>query len=143
MDRQESNVAQRAAESIAATSTTFRSGLLQLRPRPELPFDDQITFARGFLSHPREVGSVIPSSKFLERRLVRAAGLAQARTVVELGPGTGGTTRAFLRALLPDAHLLAVELSHDFHRRLMYKLSDPRLVLQLGSAEHLDEWLKV
>ena len=55
---------------------------------------DDIAFLKGFLQHPDQVGSVIPSSGFLEQRLIRSAALAQARCVVELGPGTGGTTRA-------------------------------------------------
>ena len=103
--------------------------------------DDGRVFLRGFLAHPREVGSVVPSSRFLERRLVRAAGLAQARTVVELGPGTGGTTRALLRAARPDARLLAIELDPVFHARLRAQIADARLVLQLGSAERLEQVL--
>jgi len=104
---------------------------------------DQLAFARGFVAHPAQVGSVIPSSRFLERRLVRVANLEQARTVVELGPGTGGTTRALLRALRPDARLLAIELSAAFHSRLVDKIVDPRLAIQLGSAERLAEFLRM
>lgn len=106
------------------------------------PFDDPIAFARGFLAHPAEVGSVVPSSRFLEQRLVRAAGLHAAQTVVELGPGTGGTTRAFLRALRPDATLLAIELSAFFQRRLVERIADRRLTVQLGSAENLLDILR-
>ena len=61
----------------------------KLRPQP----DDRLAFFHGFLKKPGQVGSIIPSSRFLERRIVRAAGIQRARLVVELGPGTGGTTR--------------------------------------------------
>ena len=88
------------------------------------------------------MGSVIPSSSRLEARLVRLAGVAQARTVVELGPGTGGTTRAFLRAGGGDLRVLAIELSTDFHSRLAQTLHDPRFLLQHGSAEHIGEFLE-
>jgi phospholipid N-methyltransferase len=98
-------------------------------------------FLGGFLRHPAQVGSVWPSSRRLEQRLVRCAGLAQARTVVELGPGTGGTTAAFLQALPPTARLLAIELDPVFHQRLLRTHDDPRLSVQLGSAEHLAEFL--
>ena len=57
------------------------------------------TFFQAFLKSPRVVASMIPSSPFLERRLVEAGRLATAATVVELGSGTGGTTRAMLEAL--------------------------------------------
>jgi phosphatidylethanolamine/phosphatidyl-N-methylethanolamine N-methyltransferase len=105
------------------------------------PWADKRAFLSGFLQHPREVGSVIPSSHWLEQRLVRTAGLAQARTVVELGPGTGGTTRAFLRALPLDARLLAIELSEVFGERLARQQIDPRLTVQRGSAEQIAEFL--
>jgi len=103
---------------------------------------DRFAFARGFVAHPAQVGSVVPGSTFLEQRLVRAANLEQARTVVELGPGTGGTTLALLHALRPDARLLAIELSEAFHARLLDNIADPRLAMQLGSAEQLAEYLR-
>jgi phospholipid N-methyltransferase len=98
-------------------------------------------FFRGFVRSPAQVGSVIPSSTLLERRLVRNARIAEARSVVELGPGTGGTTAALLRALGPAGRLLAIELDAGFHRHLAHTLRDPRLVLEFGSAERLAECL--
>ncbi|MGZ5180353.1 MAG: class I SAM-dependent methyltransferase [Ramlibacter sp.] len=108
---------------------------------PAGPLRDSFEFLRGFLRNPAQVGSVVPSSRRLERRLVRSAGIAQARTVVELGPGTGGTTAAFLRAMQPGARLLAIELDPAFHRHLRESVHDPRLVLELGSAERIAEIL--
>lgn len=102
---------------------------------------DSLAFLRGFLQHPDQVGSVIPSSAFLESRLVRCARLHTARCIVELGPGTGGTTRALLRALPANAQLLAVELSPAFHARISSGIRDPRLMTQLGSAEQIEEFL--
>ena len=102
---------------------------------------DSLAFLRGFLQHPDQVGSVIPSSSFLESRLVRCAGLHTARCVVELGPGTGGTTRAFLRALPATAQLMTIELSPTFHARISAGIRDPRLITQLGSAEQIGEFL--
>lgn len=102
---------------------------------------DRFEFLRGFLRNPSQVGSIIPSSKLLEQRLVRKAAIEQARTVVELGPGTGGTTAAFLEALSPKARLLAIELDVDFHRHLSTTLTDPRLSVELGSAERLADFL--
>lgn len=102
---------------------------------------EKLAFLSGFLRNPALVGSVIPSSGRLEQRLVRLARVTEARTVVELGPGTGGTTRAFLRAARPDMRLLAIELSTDFHDRLTQQLHDPRLLVQWGSAEHIGDFL--
>jgi len=108
-------------------------------PRHELR--ERIAFLCGFLAHPDQVGSVIPSSHTLEQRLVRSARLLRARCVVELGPGTGGTTRAFLRAMPAAAHLLAIELNEGFAARLRSAIRDPRLTVVNGSAEFVDRFL--
>jgi len=103
--------------------------------------NDAMAFLRGFLAHPFEVASIAPSSVFLEARIVQAANLAQARCVIELGPGTGGTTRALLHALAPQARLLAIELNPSFCDRLRRVIDDPRLALHAGSAESLADAL--
>ena len=102
---------------------------------------DGALFLRGFVRHPAQVGSVVPSSSRLEQRLVQAARIPQARTVVELGPGTGGTTAALLRSLPAQARLLAIELDPQFLQHLREGLRDPRLVLALGSAQTLADLL--
>jgi phospholipid N-methyltransferase len=105
------------------------------------PLRDSIEFLRGFVRNPAQVGSIVPSSRLLEQRLVRNADTAAAKTVVELGPGTGGTTAALLRAMSPAAQLLAIELDRNFHRHLSHSIHDPRFQLELGSAERLEEYL--
>lgn len=102
--------------------------------------DRRLAFFQGFLKHPKTVGSIIPSSRFLERRVIRAAGVREARTVVELGPGTGGTTRALLRDMAPDARLLTVEVNPDF-ARILRAMRDRRLLVHCGSAADLPDIL--
>jgi phospholipid N-methyltransferase len=95
-----------------------------------------LDFFLGFLRHPSRVGSVIPSSRFLEQQIVSAAGLERARCAVELGPGTGGTTRALLQALPAEATLLTIELDDQFSAGLN-AIGDPRLINHTGSAADL------
>lgn len=123
-------------QTAGPRSRAHRSG----RSAPA-PLRDGAEFLRGFLRNPAQVGSVVPSSPFLERRLVRNARIAEAHSVVELGPGTGGTTAALLHGLPATGRLLAVELDPDFHRHVAETIHDPRLVLQLGSAESLADFL--
>jgi phospholipid N-methyltransferase len=110
--------------------------LQRLRPQP----DKRLAFLHGFLQRPQLVGSVIPSSRFLERRIVELSAIDAAHTVVELGPGTGGTTRAILRALPRDSRLCAIEISPQFVS-LLRSNSDPRLTVHHGSAEHIQKAL--
>lgn len=96
-----------------------------------------LAFFQGFLREPQQVGSLVPSSRFLERRLVKISAVGDARTVVELGPGTGGTTHALLRALPPDARLLAIEIDEHFCAMLRAGITDPRLVVHRGCAQDI------
>jgi len=100
-----------------------------------------LDFFRGFIRSPEQVGSIIPSSRFMERRITSMADLAQARCVVELGPGTGGTTRAILEAMPADGRLLAIELDSQFSA-ILEEIGDPRLVVHIGSAADLGEILR-
>ena len=100
-----------------------------------------LEFLRGFVRNPAQVGSITPSSRHLEQRLVRNARIGEARTVVELGPGTGGTTAAFLQAMSPSAQLLAIELDGYFYQHLRGAITDPRFGLELGSAQYLIDYL--
>jgi phosphatidylethanolamine/phosphatidyl-N-methylethanolamine N-methyltransferase len=103
--------------------------------------DHRMAFLQGFLKSPKQVGSIIPSSRFLERRIVRASQIARASLVVELGPGTGGTTRALLRAMSPTARLLAIEIDPRFVE-LLRRMPDPRLIVHEGSASEIEDALQ-
>lgn len=112
-------------------------------PRQRAPgaWGERWAFLRGFLDRPLEVASVVPSSRFLEQRVVQAADLERVRNVVELGPGTGGMTRALLHALAPQARLLAIELNPGYCKHLRRHIADPRLMVQSGSAADLSDVL--
>lgn len=101
---------------------------------------DHVRFLLGFLRRPMVVASVVPSSRWLTRRVAAAAVHSGTRTVVELGPGTGVVTRSLLAALPRDGRLLALELEPDFAGRLAEE-PDPRLVVHEGDAEDLHEIL--
>lgn len=97
-------------------------------------------FFRRFLRHPTTVASVVPSSRFLTRRLADVACMGRPHTVVELGPGTGCTTRALLRVLPRDTRLLAIDLDEQFVDNLRGE-QDERLIVHHGSAERLHDIL--
>ncbi|MAS40339.1 MAG: methyltransferase type 12 [Porticoccaceae bacterium] len=112
-----------------------------MRPRSTRVPDDRVIFLQQFLRNPRQIGSVIPSSRYLERRVVALADIAHARTIVELGTGTGGITRAVLTAMPADARLVGIEINPRLHQ-LLSGFDDPRLIAHFGSAEQLAEILR-
>jgi len=97
-----------------------------------------IEFFKGFLRNPREVGSIIPSSRFLTRRVMDCGQVRTARVIVELGPGTGVLTRQMLSLMRPDAKLIAVEISSEFADLLETTIPDSRLRVVQGSASDLE-----
>ncbi len=93
----------------------------------------QFSFFQEFLKHPLQIGSVIPSSRFLEKRILEASGVAFAKTIVELGSGNGGTTRAILNEMPRQAQLLSIEINPHLHASVS-RISDDRLIAHLGNA---------
>lgn len=67
-------------------------------------------FFRRWLANPLEMGSVVPSSPALCRRIVRAVRRSGDEHVVELGAGTGVVSRALLEGGVPAERLTVVEI---------------------------------
>jgi phospholipid N-methyltransferase len=101
-----------------------------------------LVFLKGFLRNPKEVGSLIPSSKFLIRRVLECGDVSRARVTIELGPGTGVLTREILRRMPPDGLLVAVEINPRFVRVLRREIRDPRLLVFEGSSTDLERALE-
>ena len=102
----------------------------------------KIKFIKGFLKNWREVGSVIPSSRFLTGKMIEPIDFKKARVIVELGPGLGCFTRKIIEMMRKDAKLLIFEINPDFCRELG-KNKDNRItvfnVSALDMAYHLKE----
>lgn len=93
-----------------------------------------LLFARNFLKHPKMLGSIIPSSRFLIRQLLGRVDWDSARVIVEYGPGVGSITAEVLRQMRPDATLVAIEMNGDFVEMLKTTYGDSRLHVVQGSA---------
>lgn len=87
--------------------------------------------------------SLFPSSRYLANALIRPIDFRRARTVVELGPGTGAVTNAILKRLRPDAKLIAVDINQTFIHHLRTTCHDPRLIPVCGSAADLRSQLAI
>ena len=102
---------------------------------------ERARFLRSFLRSPRQVGSILPTSRRAVRDMLDMAPVNRARRVVELGAGTGPHTREILRRLGPQGQLLAFELDAGLAERLAAELPDPRLRVIADSAANLEAHL--
>ena len=112
--------------------------ITQRRPGVPATPNSPLEFFKGFLRNPKEVGSVIPSSRFLTKRVMDCGEVRQARVIIELGPGTGVLTKQMLEVMRPDAKLIAVELLPYFCDHLHETIVDPRLHIYNGCATSLE-----
>lgn len=100
-----------------------------------------VLFAKNFFRHPKMLGSLIPSSRFLIERLLREIDWDQARVIVEYGPGVGTFTAEILRHMRPGALLIAVETNLEFVAFLRRSLSHAQLLVVHGSAADVEKVL--
>lgn len=98
---------------------------------------EKILFIRKLLKNPKSIGAIAPSSKNLALFIARH--IKAEDTVVELGAGTGGLTRALLEAGVDPSHLILVEMDHDMCALLRRKF--PQLTVIEGDASHLPQLL--
>ena len=101
---------------------------------------ESLLFLFNFIRSPRSIGAVFPSSRKLAAVMVKGAGVDTAKTVVELGPGTGVFTEAIVERLGPDGTYLGIELREKFAAIVREKFPGLRVVND--SAENIVENLR-
>jgi phospholipid N-methyltransferase len=103
--------------------------------------EETLLFAKNFLQHPRMLGSLIPSSRFLVERLLAKIDWKRAKTIVEYGPGVGTITAHILARMSSGTRLVVFEMNEDFVEYLKRAFPDPRLHVVHGSAENVQREL--
>jgi phospholipid N-methyltransferase len=107
------------------------------------PFDGilsrmSVNFFFEYFKHPKEIGSVTPSSRYLTRAMLAPVDWQKARTIVELGPGDGVMTKSILQRLVPDASLTAFE-TNPACAAALHEINDERLRVQESSAWDIEK----
>ncbi|NQX66909.1 methyltransferase domain-containing protein [Paenibacillus alba] len=64
--------------------------------------DQYLMFLQKFIQNPKQIGSVVPSSRFLANKMVQSAPWSEVGSVAELGSGTGAVTR-FIKSSVSDS----------------------------------------
>jgi phospholipid N-methyltransferase len=98
---------------------------------------ERLLFLKQFVTSPRYLGSITPSSTYLVRRLLGLADVATAREIVELGPGTGPFSAGLLKQMPRDGRLLCIERDPALAGHLQERFNDPRLTVVTGDAADL------
>ena len=96
-------------------------------------------FLRGFIEHPRMVGSVIPSSRYTIDKMLEPVDWANCQLFVEYGPGVGTFCLPVLEKLPADGALIAIDTNPLFVDYLNETIRDSRFTAVLGSAADVEE----
>lgn len=108
------------------------------RSRPAgIPSPWQMFFTE-FLKHPVMVGSIVPSSDKLIRKMLGPVDWQNTKVFVEYGPGVGTFCRPILERMAPDATLIVIDTNPDFIRYLRHTITDSRFSAVLGSAADVE-----
>ncbi len=94
------------------------------------------TFFREFLRNCQNTGALAPSSPQLAHRMMQAAGVSQARNLLELGPGTGAFTAEIQKTLPEGSSYLGLEMNPTFVGSLRSRF--PRMKFEQAAAQDFD-----
>ena len=83
---------------------------------------EKIGFIYQFLNKPKTIGAIIPSSKYLSKKILSFVDFNKEGIVLlEYGPGTGPFTSEIVRYLKPIDQLIVIELNSKFAADLKEK----------------------
>ncbi|MCJ1960949.1 MULTISPECIES: class I SAM-dependent methyltransferase [Novosphingobium] len=99
-------------------------------------------FLEGFVRHPVMVGSIVPSSRFVIRKMLAPVDWDNCKLFVEYGPGVGTFCQPVLDRLPRDGMLLVIDTNPDFIEYLRRTITDSRFVAVLGSAADVEDIVK-
>ncbi|MFB5266418.1 class I SAM-dependent methyltransferase [Paenibacillus enshidis] len=101
-----------------------------------------LSFLKQYITRPRTVGALLPSSKYLASKMVDDIDFNQASFIVEYGPGTGVFTEEILRNRKETTIVLLFESNKAFCNLLKEKFEhELNLHIINDSAEHIEKYM--
>ena len=103
-------------------------------------FHEYHAFLKEFVSKPMLTGSIVPSSQALADELLRGVDFHSAKSVIEVGPGTGAITRKIMGMIPPETTYYGLDINPVFVEKLTHLF--PYGHFHVGSAENLAEYTR-
>lgn len=113
---------------------------MNLIGRAQYLVSEKLSFMYRFIRSPRTVGSIIPSSRFLAKAMVRPIDWSAVHHVVELGAGTGPITKELQKANSGSVKVTLFEKDPALRRQLQRAFPEYRCRADaIGLLEALQE----
>ncbi|WP_336790286.1 class I SAM-dependent methyltransferase [Paenibacillus sp. MMO-177] len=77
-----------------------------------------LLFLKKYIQDPKYVGSLVPSSRFLAKRMLDQVSWEHTKTVIELGSGTGAISRLLAKRLTPKTKVMIFEKDEQMRGRI-------------------------
>ena len=94
-------------------------------------------FVKEALKSYKTSGTIVPSSRFLAKKMLKRINFSSANVIVELGPGNGAFTKDILKKMDSKTTLVCFEINDTFYEELKL-IKHPNLKVIKASAEFLD-----
>jgi len=102
-----------------------------------------LSFIKQYITKPRTVGAILPSSKYLANRMIEDIDFKCANCIVEYGSGTGIFTEKIVKRRKKDTRILLFESNKKFCNLLKEKYKDEfNIHIVNDSAEYIGKYLK-
>jgi len=103
---------------------------------------NSFSFIKQYLFKPRTVGAVLPSSKYLAKKMIEGIDFSTAECIAEYGPGTGVFTDKIIKEKKPETVLIILEKDTAFFDDLKIKYVGLKNVYVINdSAENIGKYL--
>ena len=103
---------------------------------------DGLSFIKQYITKPRTVGAILPSSEYLADKMVETIDFKSASHIMEYGPGTGVFTDRILEMRKSSTIILLFETNEVFYNLLQKKYkNEPNLYIINDSAEHIEKYM--
>ncbi len=102
---------------------------------------ETINFFLESLRNFKDIGAVTPHSLAAVRKMIEPIDFGKAKTIIELGGGTGAVTKEILKRLASNAKLIVFESNSNF-AKVLKSIDDARLVVVEDSAANMTNRLK-
>jgi phospholipid N-methyltransferase len=97
---------------------------------------------KAFLTKGRSIASFAPSSRFMARKIIDGIDWDSAKTIIELGAGTGPITAELVKKVRPETKVIVIELDPSLCGRLQDRFRDvPNVEVIQGDASKFGDLL--
>jgi len=98
----------------------------------------QIAFFKEAVKNIKTSGSIMPSSRFLIKKMLQNIDFSKDLILVEFGPANGIITSEILNRMSANSRLICFEINPVFYQFLKENFNDERLVVLQKSAENIN-----